>query len=246
MPASRFRPAAARTQPLPPRAALRWTLAIAAVAAAALATAPGCRKSGRAAAGGEPPSSNAPKSGPPLAAARAGSGGYELTAAESAAIDDFLRRNPNLRPATDADRQGASGSDAEIRSLYGVYHPFFVRGDVNDDGILDFAIAFVRRDLGGGTPWFSVVVFTGSGGLGGPAAFSAGTFIERDVTLARGDLSIDRDSIVITPDLDDDTIRRYRWDPPGRGFVFVPDTDEDADSPSVSRTSAGGPPAVRF
>ena len=245
MSVSRFRPAAFTLTILPAAAILR-SLATAALVGILLAGAPACRKTERAASAGGTASTDSPNGGPPLAAARAGSGGSELTAAESAAVDDFLRRNPNLRPATDADRRGGSGGDTEIRSLYGVYHPYFVRGDVNDDGVLDFAIAFVRRDLGGVTPWFSVVVFTGSGGPGAPSAFSAGTFIERDVTLARGDLSIDRDSIVITPDLDDDTVRRYRWDPPGRGFVFVPDSDEDADSPSVSQTSAGGPPAVRF
>lgn len=190
-----------------------------------------------------------PDSAPPVAAKPA-STGYALTPAETAAVDEFLRRHPTLRTATDADRRTASDGDAEVRSLYGIYHPYFVRGDLNDDGVLDFVMAFVRRDLGDGAPWFSVVVFLGRGAAGGSPDFSSGTFIERDATLARGDLSVDRDSIVITPDTDDDAVRRYRWDPPSHAFRFVPDgDDDDADSPSVSRTAqrpAVGPPAVDF
>lgn len=155
-------------------------------------------------------------------------------------MDDFLRRNPNLRPATDADRKPGKDSDAELHSLYGIYHPYFVRGDLNDDGVLDFALAFVRRDSGRATLWFSIVVFTGRGIPGASSEFSSGTFLERDVTLARGDISVDRDSIVISPDLDEDTVRRYRWDPATHTFVFVRDDGDDPDSPSVSQTSARG------
>lgn len=185
----------------------------------------------------------------PLPAARASSAGYLLTPAESGAVDDFLRRNPNLRPATDADRKPGSDADAELRSLYGVYHPYFVRGDLNDDGVLDFVLAFVRRDLGRETPWFSVVVFTGRTTPGASSDFSSGLFVERDVTLAHGDVSVDRDSIVISPDLDDDTIRRYRWDPPSHTFVFVQADGDDPDRRPLSQTSRradAGPPPVGF
>lgn len=125
--------------------------------------------------------------------------------------------------ATDDDRREAESDD--VKKLYGVYHPYFLRGDVNDDGVLDFVLAFVRRDSDRDSPWFSVVVFAGKE----PSGFSSGTFLERDVSLADGDLSVDRDSIVITPDLDDeDTVRRYRWDPIRRSHVFVrEDSDED-------------------
>ncbi len=173
-----------------------------------------------------------------LPAGRAASSGYLFTPAETGAVDDFLRRNSGLRPATDADRKPGDDSDAELHSLYGIYHPYFVRGDMNDDGVLDFALAFVRRDSGRGTPWFSIVVFTGRATPGASAEFSSGTFLERDVTLAHGDISVDRDSIVISPDLDEDTVRRYRWDPASHTFVFVRDGDDDPDSPSVSQTSA--------
>jgi len=157
-----------------------------------------------------------------------------LTAAEKAAVAEFVQSHPDLRPAADADRQMPRDGDGDVHHLYGVYHPYFVRGDVNDDGILDFVMAFVHRQPGRGTPWFSVVVFTGRGGDQG---FNSGTFLERDISLARGDLSIDRDAILITPDLsDDEAVRRYRWDPVRGSYVFVRDDDEDAESPVLSQT----------
>jgi hypothetical protein len=155
-----------------------------------------------------------------------------LTAAEKAAVAEFLQSHPELRPATDNDRQTPSDGDGEVGHLYGVYHPYFVRGDVNDDGILDFVLAFVHRDQGHASPWFSVVVFTGRGG----DQFNPGTFLERDISLVHGDLSIDRDAILITPDLSDEAVRRYRWDPVRRSYVFVRDDDEDAESPVLSQT----------
>jgi hypothetical protein len=160
-------------------------------------------------------------------------GAYPFTAPEKAAVEEFLRLHPDLRLAADADRQDARYS--HVRRLYGVYHPYFVRGDLNDDGVLDFVLAFVRRDRSSETPWFSIVVFTGREDSGGPA-FSAGTFIEKDVSLARGDLSIDRDAVLITPDLEDESVRRYRWDPLRRSYMFVRDDDEEEDTPIPSRT----------
>ena len=160
-------------------------------------------------------------------------GAYPFTPAEKSAVEEFLRLHADLRLAADADRQDARYS--RVRRLYGVYHPYFVRGDLNDDGVLDFVLAFVRRDRSSDTPWFSVVVFTGRGDSRAPA-FSAGTFIEKDVSLARGDLSIDRDAVLITPDLEDEAVRRYRWDPLRRSYLFVRDDDEEEDTPIPSRT----------
>jgi hypothetical protein len=148
-------------------------------------------------------------------------------------VDEFLRLHADLRLASPADRRDAR--DGQVRRLYGIYHPYFVRGDLNDDGVLDFVLAFVRRDRSNDTPWFSVVVFTGRGDAAAPA-FSAGIFIEKDVSLARGDLSIDRDAVLITPDLGDEAVRRYRWDPVRRSYAFVRDEDEDEDTPIPSRT----------
>jgi hypothetical protein len=148
--------------------------------------------------------------------------GYPFRREERAAVDAFLRANPGFRAATDADRRGSESND--FRKLYGVYHPYFLRGDVNDDGILDFVLAFVRRDSDPDSPWFSIVVFAGKEHGG----FAPGTFLERDVSLADGDLSVDRDSIVITPNTDEeDSTRRYRWDPVRHAYVFVRDQTED-------------------
>ena len=169
-----------------------------------------------------------------LPAARAEGSGYPFTPAEREAVDEFLKRHPDLRLAVDGDRRESRDGD-DVRRLYGVYHPFFVRGDLNDDGVLDFVVAFVRRDSSRDSPWFSVVVFTGRSGSG-KSSFAAGAFLERDVSLARGDLSIDRDAVLITPDLADEAVRRYRWDPLRRSYVFVRDEDDEDDTPVPSRT----------
>jgi hypothetical protein len=172
------------------------------------------------------PTAAAPRTPP----ARAEAAGYKLRDGEGPAVDAFLRAHPDLRPATDADRRPAEDGE-DVEDLYGVYHPYFVRGDANDDGILDFVLAFVRRDSDPDSPWFSIVLF-----LGKPdGRFAPGRFIERDVSLADGDCSIDRDSIVVTPDVAEDSMRRYRWDPVRQRHVFVRDTPEEPDTPAPSR-----------
>jgi hypothetical protein len=162
---------------------------------------------------------------------------YALRPPERLAVEDFLRRHPELRPPEDRDRRVSPSGEGDLRHLYGVYHPYFVRGDLNDDGVLDFVMGFVRREPSAPTPWFTVVVFSGSdpGGASGPA-FGPETFLERDITLAAGDISIDRDAVVITPDLEDETGRRYRWDPVRRSYVFVRDDEPDSEPPDLSRT----------
>ena len=162
---------------------------------------------------------------------------YALRPGERLAVEDFLRRHPELRPPEDRDRRVSPSGEGDLRHLYGVYHPYFVRGDLNDDGILDFVMAFVRRESAESTPWFTVVVFSGNE-PGGPAgaAFGPETFLERDITLAAGDIAIDRDAVVITPDLEDEAARRYRWDPARRSYMFVRDDETDSEPPDVSRT----------
>ena len=184
----------------------------------------------RAAAAAPPPAAvsvPASQPSPRQAPARAEAAGYDLRPAEKAAVDGFLRENPGLRVATDADRRPGEDAD-DMASLYGVYHPYFVRGDVNDDGILDFVLAFVRRDSDRDSPWFSVVVFSGRSDGG----FSAGGVLERDISLAQGDLSLDRDTIVVTPDTADEATRRYRWDVSKQRHVFVRDEPEESTSPA--------------
>lgn len=166
----------------------------------------------------------------PVAPARAGDAGYELRPAERSAVDAFLRQHPDLRVAADEDHRGSE--DDGVVGLYGVYHPYFVRGDDNDDGILDFVLAFVRRDSDRDTPWFSVVVFAGKP----DGSYAPGVFLERDISLADGDLSVDRDAIVVTPDVSEDAARRYRWDPAKQRHVYVRDDGaEEPASPAPSQ-----------
>lgn len=153
---------------------------------------------------------------------------YGLRPAERAAVEAFLKTHTDLRLSTDGD---ARAPDSALTQLYGVYHPYFLRGDVNDDGLIDFVTAFVRRDSPASSPWFSVVVFAGRTG-----GFDAGTFLERDISLSNGDLSIDRDSVIVTPDTSDDPNRRYRWDTLRKQFSLVRDDDEPAETPPVTRT----------
>jgi hypothetical protein len=162
--------------------------------------------------------------------AHAEGAGYEFRAAERDAVERYLEANPDLRVARDADQRPAEEGD--VSNLYGVYHPYFVRGDANDDGILDFVLAFVRRDSDHDSPWFSVVVFEGRP----DGTFSPGSALERDISLADGDLSLDRDSIVVTPDTSEDASRRYRWDPARQRHVFVRDEDEAPETPPSSQT----------
>lgn len=164
------------------------------------------------------------------APARAEASGYPLRPAEKSSVDAFLEANPELRAATDEDRR--PDDDESLRELYGVYHPYFVRGDANDDGSLDFVLAFVRRDSDAEAPWFTVVVFSGRE----DGTFEEGSPVERDISLADGDLSIDRDAILVTPDTREDAARRYRWDPARRRHVFVRDEPEELVSPPSART----------
>lgn len=164
------------------------------------------------------------------APARAEASGYPLRHAEKTSVDRFLAENPDLRAATDEDRR--PGGDESLQDLYGVYHPYFVRGDANDDGALDFVLAFVRRDSDPEAPWFTVVIFSGRE----DGTFDAGSPVERDISLADGDLSIDRDAILVTPDTAEDAARRYRWDPARRRHIFVRDEPEEAVSPPPART----------
>lgn len=173
----------------------------------------------------------APRPEPPHVPASVEASGYDFRPAERSAVAAFLRANPDLRPADDDDRRHTEASD-DVADMYGVYHPYFVRGDVNDDGLLDFVLAFVRRDSDKDSPWFSIVVFDGQAG----GTFAPGVFLERDISLADGDLSLDRDAIVVTPDMDDDATRRYRWDPERRLHVFVRDTPDEPSSPPAAQT----------
>lgn len=210
-------------------------IATAALLSGVLLALPACRRAPAALASVATPRSATGRdaSPPPPAPARVESAGYPFTPAESLAVEEFLRRHPELRIASDADR--LSPEEDDVRSLYGVYHAYFVRGDINDDGILDFVLAFVRRDSSRETP-FSIVVFAGKEQRGSGPAFASGTFLEKDISLAHGDVSIDRDAVLITPDLSDEAVRRYRWDPVRRSYVFVRDDGDEDPTPPLART----------
>jgi hypothetical protein len=161
---------------------------------------------------------------------------YALSPEESSAVDRFLRDHPALRVATDDDRAALRDGERDMGRLYGVYHPYFVRGDVNDDGVMDFVLAFVQRRPHGAKR-FSVVVFSGRAATDGGPAYEPGAFIEQDVALARGDVAVDRDAVLVTPDVAEDDVRRYRWNPADRSYVLVEDSDEDDPArPEVSET----------
>jgi len=131
-----------------------------------------------------------------------------------AAIDAAAAVAPKLtlRPAADAD---ATDTDEhrDLDAVYGVYHPYFTRGDLDGDGRLDFVQVFVEKGRSG--LWFHVAVFFGKpdGTFGGPV------WVERAISLADGDVTVERSLVVITPDLAGDASRRWRWEPSERVFV---------------------------
>ena len=69
-----------------------------------------------------------------------------------------------------------------------------------------------------------------------PAYWQLYPTVDHVVPLARGDVSIDRDAVLITPDLSDEAVRRYRWDPARRSYVFVRGDSDTEEPPPVSRT----------
>lgn len=107
------------------------------------------------------------------------------------------------RPATSLDSE-ETPERQDLENLYLEYQPYFVRGDVNGDGVLDFVTAYVAES--GEAPVFDIAVFLGQPG----GTFSEPQFIERGTALSFGDLSIDRSIVVITPDLKTELTRRYR------------------------------------
>lgn len=126
-----------------------------------------------------------------------------------------------LRPATDEDAADSEARD-DLRDLYGDYRPYFVRGDFDADGRLDFAQAFLRRE--GPEPLFDVAVFFGT-----PEGFSPPIWVERGLLLSGGDLTIDRSVLIVTEDVERDVSRRLRWVPAERRFIDVDAGSEGED-----------------
>jgi hypothetical protein len=149
------------------------------------------------------------------------------TPAESRAVAAALAAlekqegSPALRVAEDDDAT-PSEDRSDLADLYGTYHPYFARGDLNGDGRIDFAQAFVEKGPGG---FFHVAVFFGTPEGG----FQAPVWVEHAVSLAAGDLSIERSLVTVVPDLSLDEARRWRWNTLERRFV-----DADAMAPGDS------------
>ncbi|MCM3875089.1 MAG: hypothetical protein NEA02_01575 [Thermoanaerobaculia bacterium] len=139
----------------------------------------------------------------------------ELLAVEEA-LSAFRKEGLLLRAAEDGDA-AESDEHQDLEEVYGSYHPFFVRGDLDGDGKLDFAQAFVEKGSSG--VWFHVAVFFGAEG----GAFQKPLWVERAISLAAGDLSIERSLLIVTPDLALDPTRRWRWESGEKRFV---DADE--------------------
>jgi hypothetical protein len=142
------------------------------------------------------------------------------TKAERLAIEEalagFRKEGLLLRAAEDGDA-AESDEHNDLEQVYGSYHPFFVRGDLDGDGKLDFAQAFVEKGSSG--VWFHVAVFFGNG----DGTFQKPIWVERAISLSSGDLSMERSLLVVTPDLALDPTRRWRWEPVEKRFV---DADE--------------------
>ena len=145
------------------------------------------------------------------------------------ALETFKKDGLLVRAAEDGD-SAESDERRDLEEVYGGYHPFFVRGDLDGDGRLDFAQAFVEKGSGG--PWFHVAVFFGAG----DGTFQPPIWVERAISLGAGDLTIERSLLIITPDLGLDPTRRWRWEPAEKRFV-------DADEASQRNDPAddGGP-----
>jgi len=202
----------------------RGELRLAFFFAAAFASLAGCRRPSdvRIVREGEPP---APAPAAPIPKDVA------LTAPETRAVRAFLRLHAGWQVASDSDARPSDDAD-DMTPLYGVYHPYFVRGDLDDDGVLDFVAAFVDRGKPAAAPWFTVVAFTGDGHGG----FRPPQIVESEISLERGDLSVDRDAIVITPDLaEDDSTRRYRWNARTKRFEYVSGDDAAPDRAPSTR-----------
>jgi hypothetical protein len=173
------------------------------------------------------------KAAPPAADAR-GLDASGRTKTEQLAVEEalaaFRKEGLLLRAAEDGDAAD-SGEHQDLEDVYGSYHPFFVRGDLDGDGRLDFVQAFVEKGSGG--PWFHVAVFFGTG----DGTFQKPVWVERAISLAAGDLTVERSLLIVTPDLGLDPARRWRWEAGEKRFV-------DADAVSARDPAEDDAPDV--
>ena len=172
---------------------------------------------------------------PPKAAASGEVHPPMWTDAEKRAVDDAVAAAAagtpklKLRPAVDAD---ATDTDEhrDLDAVYGEYHPYMTRGDLDGDGRLDFVQAFVETGRTGA--WFHVAVFFARPGGG----FEKPVWVERSISLADGDVTVERSLVIITPDLGSEAARRWRWEPADKAFV-----DPDAEPRPAGKTDDDAP-----
>lgn len=157
------------------------------------------------------------------------------TPAEKRAIDDAVTSAASgapkvaLRAAADTDAVD-SDEHRDLDAVYGAYHPYFTRGDLDGDGRLDFVQAFVEKGRSG--LWFHVAVFFGKP----DGTFDKPVWVERAISLAEGDVTVERSLVVITPDLTADPSRRWRWEPSEHAFV-----DPDAEPRPAAKSDDDAP-----
>jgi hypothetical protein len=86
-----------------------------------------------------------------------------ISAKHRLVLQRWLKREPNLRVATDEDCGRCAGDFANQKRLSGAdYHPYYTVGDFNGDGKTDFAVALIEveeRGEGRFTQKFVVAVF---------------------------------------------------------------------------------------
>lgn len=85
-----------------------------------------------------------------------------ISAKHQQVLQKWLRREPNLRVATDEDCGRCADDLASQRRVSGAnYHPYYVVGDFNGDGKTDFAVALIEVEESGErvTQKFVVAVF---------------------------------------------------------------------------------------
>jgi|ERR1035438_671173 hypothetical protein len=93
-------------------------------------------------------------------------GAPHLQPQERRVLDHWLHAHPDFRVATEADCGQCSEQIVAVRQGFGgtwpavpSFHPYYVSGDLNGDGVRDFAVAVVDRSRREAP--FSLLVFNG-------------------------------------------------------------------------------------
>lgn len=133
-------------------------------------------------------------------------------------VEQWLLKNPNLRPAVDKDcvekRFVADG-----RASFEGYHPYYLVADFNGDKRDDFAIAVV--DTKKRTAKFAIAVFNGPVSKNSnPAFFREGYDFSRRVFTAADGIADERLTTLFVENLN--TGRGFMLSPGRKGYFFTP------------------------